>query len=215
MKPVVKIITCPKCGEKQSFTMYPSLNASANPGLAEKFLEGSLTMLTCESCGFSGAVEYPMLYHDLEKKFSVFFAPDREDRVAELPNVLPAHLLPEMRLRLVHSQDDLREKIFIFRDCLDDRVVETVKDSVLREMQARKEENLPDTLFYAQDMFQCEGRSLIFVPKRGSAYLEPLRIPFATYEKIQMLMHGIWERQVNGYAVVDRTWVQSAAEVKV
>ncbi len=215
MKPVVKIITCPKCGEKQNFTMYPSINASSNPGLSEKFLDGNLTVLTCEACGFSGVVEYPMLYHDLEKKFSVYFAPDADTRTAELPNVLPAHLLPDIRMRLVHTQDDLREKIFIFRDCLDDRIVETVKDSILREMQARKEENMPDLLFYAQDMFQCEGRSLIFVPKRGTEYLEPIKIPFDTYEKIKMLMHGIWERQVSGYTVVDRVWIQSAAQETV
>ena len=212
MKPVVKTITCPKCGEKQNFTMYPSINASSDPGLAEKYLDGNLTTLTCEGCGFSGVVEYPMLYHDLGKKFSIFFAPDKTDREAKLPNVLPAHLLPEMRLRLVHNADDLREKIFIFRDLLDDRIVETVKDSILREMDARHEEKMPDALYYAQDMFGCEGRSLIFVPKKGEEYLEPIKIPFETYENIKMLMHGIWERPVEGYTVVDKLWVQSAAK---
>ena len=77
--------------------MYPSINASSDPGLAEKYLEGTLTTLTCEECGFSGVVEYPMLYHDLDKKFSVFFAPDSNDRAAKLPNTLPAHLHPDMR----------------------------------------------------------------------------------------------------------------------
>ena len=154
MKPVVKTITCPKCGEKQNFTMYPSINASSDPGLAEKYLDGNLTTLTCEGCGFSGVVEYPMLYHDLGKKFSIFFAPDKTDREAKLPNVLPAHLLPEMRLRLVHNADDLREKIFIFRDLLDDRIVETVKDSILREMDARQclaAKDVPSSLFQKKE----------------------------------------------------------------
>ena len=211
MKPVVKIITCPKCREKQNFTMYPSINASSVPGIAKKYLEGGLTTLTCEECGFSGVVEYPMLYHDLDKKFSVFFAPDQNDREAKIPNVLPAHMLPEMRMRLVHSSDDLREKIFIYRDLLDDRIIETVKDFILLEMDARHEEKMPDALYYAQDMFGCEGRSLIFVPRLGTEYLEPIKIPFDTYEKIKMLMHGIWERSVEGYTVVDKLWVQSAA----
>ena len=155
-----------------------------------------------------------MLYHDLDRKYSVFFAPDRDDREMQLPNVLPAHLLPEMQLRLVHSSDDLREKTFIFRDHLDDRIVETVKDSILREMAARKEENLPDKLYYAEDLFECAGRSLIFVPKKGDAFFEPIKVPFDTYEKSQILMHDIWERPVSGYMVVDSVWVQSAAPEK-
>ncbi|MDU9376400.1 hypothetical protein McpSp1_10140 [Methanocorpusculaceae archaeon Sp1] len=211
MKPVVKTITCPKCGSKQDFTMYPSINASSDPGLAEKYTEGSLTMLSCNECGFSGKVEYPMLYHDLDRKYSVFFAPDTEDREVKLPNVLPAHLLPEMQLRLTHSSDDLREKTFIFRDHLDDRIVETMKDSILREMDARHEEMLPDKLYYAEDLFECAGRSLIFVPQKGEEFLEPIKVPFDTYEKIKMLMHGIWDRPVLGYSVVDSIWVQSAA----
>lgn len=214
MRPEVKIITCPKCGEKQNFTIYPSINTSSNPDLAEKYLEGTLTTLTCEKCGFSGVVEYPMLYHDLDKRFSVFFVPDSSDREEKLPNVLPSHLLPEMRLRLVHNAADLREKIFIFRDLLDDRIVETVKDSILREMDARHEKKMPDALYYAQDMFGCEGRSLIFVPRKDREYLEPIKIPFDTYEKIKVLMHGIWERAIEGYTVVDKLWVQSTAKME-
>jgi hypothetical protein len=212
MKPVVKIIICPKCGEKQNFIMYPSVNASLDPDLAGKYLNGDLSVLTCDVCGFSGVVEYPILYYDLDKEFLIFFAPDGTDHEVALPNVLPAHVLSGMRLRLVHNSDDLREKIFIFRDGLDDRIVETVKDSILREMGVRHEEKMPDYLYYAQDMFDCKNRFLIFVPKKDGKYLEPIKIPFGTYEKIKMLMRGIWERSIEGYSVVDRLWVQSAAK---
>jgi len=207
MKPEVKTIVCPKCGEKQTFTLFPTINA-ANHDLREKFLDGSLTTLVCEHCGFSGVVEYPMLYHDLEEKFSIFFQPDSTDRVAHLPNVLPAHLLSDIRLRLVHTQDDFREKIYIFRDKLDDRIIEVVKDNILREMEAKKEEKMPDNLFYAEDRFACEGRSLIFVPRKGTEYLEPIKIPFDTYDKIKKITASIWERSVEGYAVIDKEWIR-------
>ena len=57
-------------------------------------------------------------------------------------------------------------------------------------------------------MFECEGRSLIFVPRLGTEYLDPIKVPFATYEKIKMLMHGIWERPVAGYTVIDKEWIR-------
>jgi predicted nucleic-acid-binding Zn-ribbon protein len=207
MKTETKTITCPKCGAKQEFTLYKSINAS-NEELKDKFIDGSLTTLVCSNCGFSGVVEYPILYHDLNEKFSIFFDPDSTDREAQLPNVLPSHLLSEISMRLVHTQDEMREKIYIFRDKLDDRIIELLKDSILREMEAKKEKIIPETLFYAQDMFECEGRSLIFVPRLGTEYLDPIKVPFATYEKIKMLMHGIWERPVAGYTVVDKEWIR-------
>jgi hypothetical protein len=80
MKPEVKIITCPKCGSKQQFTMYPSINAG-NHELREKFIEGHLTTLVCDECGFSGVVEYPMPYHDLDEKFSPFFKPNASHKI--------------------------------------------------------------------------------------------------------------------------------------
>jgi len=208
MKPEVKTIVCPKCGEKQTFTLFPTINAS-NHDLREKFLDGSLTTLVCEHCGFSGVVEYPMLYHDLEEKFSIFFQPDSEEKNIQLPNVLPAHLLGDMRLRLVHTQDELREKIYIFRDKLDDRIVEVVKDNILREMEAKKEEKLPDSLYYAEDRFACEGRSLIFVPRKGTEYLEPIKIPFESYEKIKKITTHIWDKTVNGYTLVNNAWIRN------
>lgn len=207
MKSEVQIITCPKCGSKQEFTLYRSINAS-NHDIREKFLNGQLNMLVCSNCGFSGAVEYPFLYHDLNEKFSLYFQPDSIERTISLQNVLPAHLLPEIRMRLVHTQDEMREKIFIFRDKLDDRIIELVKDSILKEMEAKKEKIMPEALYYAEDRFACEGRSLIFVPRLGTEYLDPIKIPFETYEKIKMLMHVIWERPTNGYTVVDKEWIR-------
>ncbi|HJJ42315.1 MAG TPA: CpXC domain-containing protein [Methanocorpusculum sp.] len=204
MKPEVKIIRCPKCGSRQEFTMYPSITASSNPELKEQFLNGKLTTITCDSCGFSGVVEYPMLYHDLDDKFSIYFKPDSDERKVDLPNVLPAHLISDMKLRLVHNQDDFREKIYIFRDKLDDRIIEVVKDSILREMEAKKEANMPDALYYAEDMFTCDQRSLIFVPRKGTEYLMPIKIPYETYDKVKMMMHHIWDRMFEGYAVVDK-----------
>ena len=208
MKPETKIITCPKCGAKQEFTLFPTINA-ANHDLREKFLDGSLTTITCSNCGFSGMVEYPLVFHDITEKFSVYFEPDSDARTADLQHMLPAHLEADFRLRLVHTLDDLREKIYIFRDKLDDRIVELVKDAILREMEAKKEKVIPDALYYAEDRFACEGRSLIFVPRKGTEYLDPIRIPFTTYENIKKMMSGIWERPTSGYTLVDREWIKA------
>ena len=207
MKSETKTITCPRCGTKQEFTLFPVINGS-NHDLREKFLDGSLMTLTCSGCGFSGVVEYPLLYHDIDENFAVFFDPESDARTAEVPHRLPAHIEGQIRMRLVHTQDDFREKIYIFRDKLDDRIVELVKDAILREMDAKKEKVVPDALYYAEDRFACEGRSLIFVPRKGTEYLEPIKIPFTTYENIKKMMSSIWEYPVSGYTVVDKEWIK-------
>ncbi|HJJ55475.1 MAG TPA: CpXC domain-containing protein [Methanocorpusculum sp.] len=217
MKSVLKTISCPKCGSKQEFTMYTSINAATDKELSDKYLSGELTTLKCQHCGFTGIVEYPLLYHDLNKKFSIFFSPDKDTRSEPLPkDVLPHHLVSSMRFRLVHHSEDFREKIFIFRDSLDDRIIETVKDSIIREMKARSESVVPTALYYAQDMFECSDRSLIFVPKSDGNYLDPIKVPFSTYTQIKTIMSSIWDRDVgtDGYCVVDNLWVQSPGNNK-
>lgn len=206
MKPEAKMITCPKCGMKQEFTLFPTINA-ANQDMREKFLDGSLMTLTCSNCGFSGIVEYPLVYYDISEKFSLYFNPDSLVQTADITHMIPSHMEKEFKLRRVYTQDDLREKIYIFRDKLDDRIIELVKDAILHEMEVKKEKIVPEALFYAEDRFGCEGRSLIFVPRKNKEYLEPIKIPFTTYENIKKMMSRIWNRETKGYTLVDRSWI--------
>ena len=61
-------VTCPQCGNTQPFTVWRSVNVSLDPELSGRFLDGTLTLFTCEKCGDSGRVPYNPLHHDMEQK---------------------------------------------------------------------------------------------------------------------------------------------------
>jgi predicted RNA-binding Zn-ribbon protein involved in translation (DUF1610 family) len=61
-------IQCPKCGRKSSFTIWDSVNVSLNPELKEKIIDQSLFNFHCPSCKKNVLVQYPLIYHDMDRK---------------------------------------------------------------------------------------------------------------------------------------------------
>ena len=66
-------IACPECDLEQLFSVYNSVNVSLNPDYKEKLINGELTILTCDACGYQVEMVYPMLYHDMENKLMIYF----------------------------------------------------------------------------------------------------------------------------------------------
>ena len=67
-------ITCPDCQKEGNFTIWHSINVDVDPETREKVKSGELFEYTCKNCGKKNLVEYRFLYHDMEKKFLIFFA---------------------------------------------------------------------------------------------------------------------------------------------
>jgi len=143
-------VTCSSCGTSQVTTIWASVNATNDPELKAQLLKGELCTFTCRHCGEQDHIAHDLLYNDTERKFMVFLAysgRDENGRLLALPNPLQwarqvhsvysrfspltdeqweAHI-SSYKYRVVASYDELREKIRIFDDDLDDRHVEFVK----------------------------------------------------------------------------------------
>jgi len=61
-------IQCPKCHRRSSFTIWDSVNVSLNPELKEKIIDQSLFNFNCPSCRTDALVQYPLIYHDMDRK---------------------------------------------------------------------------------------------------------------------------------------------------
>ena len=61
-------IQCPKCRRRSSFTIWDSVNVSLNPELKEKIIDQSLFNFNCPSCQTDVLVQYPLIYHDMDRK---------------------------------------------------------------------------------------------------------------------------------------------------
>lgn len=126
-----EILACPKCGHKQDFVIWQSLNGDIDPVAKQQLLDGELFNFKCEECGNVSNVDYPILYHDMTHEAMIYYVDDNSVEQAYQAMVGAENKIGiEMsgyRRRIVTKQNSLREKAIIFDYGLDDRVIEIIK----------------------------------------------------------------------------------------
>ena len=132
-KPEKQTVSCPKCGESISFTLWNSINTDM-PNAIEDIISGKLFEVECGKCGYKTHVNYPMLFNDMIHQVMIYNTiPDNAKETEEAMDSMKT-LYPG-RVRIVLDQSTLREKAAIFNAQLDDRVTEILKLIVMAQLQ--------------------------------------------------------------------------------
>jgi hypothetical protein len=154
-------ICCPDCGRAQQVELYESINVSEAPELKEQLLQNQVNTVACEACEFNFRVEKPLLYHDSERGFMVYWIPATEADIeagqkqfeSSLNAITP--LLPEEiaapEIHLVFNRIELVERIFMLEEGLNERVIEYVKYIIYSKNSSRIPPGEKILLFNAQD----------------------------------------------------------------
>jgi hypothetical protein len=170
------------------------VNVTLDPDLKEKLFSRELFETTCLECGETTSLFYPLLYHDQDAQVMIWLVPPDEGGDPRLDPVTmnaQAHLFPGYRLRLVASVNELLEKIMLFEQGLDDRVVELTKELLWQDGAC--DASYPRSLFFfSQVVVDTEGgRHLELVQ------LQPPNPPYAFrvgwengYQVVQDLLYG-------------------------
>ena len=58
--------------------MFISISASINKELKKTFLKGELNQIVCKGCESRYKIETPILYHDSDRGFAIWYAEDRK-----------------------------------------------------------------------------------------------------------------------------------------
>lgn len=180
-------VTCPDCGTESDFIIWQSVNTQLDPDTKQKVLSGELFRFKCPKCGSEHNIVYPMLYHQMEDQIMIHLVTSDED-VAEATDsfdkissgtMLPGANLPDFdyTFRIVGSQNELREKIYIFDQGLDDRVIEMVKLCLKSYLMVNKPELKVDEILLeirdgAPEEFaiRLEDRTWRHLPYRPEIY---------------------------------------------
>lgn len=126
-------ITCPDCGKDGPFIIWRSINVDISEGMGEAVRDGSAFLFTCPHCGSKHPVDYGFLYHDMHNKIWIHYTQSDEDEKKVLDmltgdDFMVKELVTEgYIIRIVRSMNQLREKLFIFDNNYDDRVIEYMK----------------------------------------------------------------------------------------
>ena len=130
--------TCPKCGKDYPFVIWKSINTTLDPEMKAKVKDRSAFLFECPSCGEKTYVDYGLLYHQMEDRIMIDYAvsdESAEEFIRSLNEEDPTGLLADIKKgylnRIVRSQNELIEKIAIFDEGLDDRIIEVFKIYVL------------------------------------------------------------------------------------
>ena len=181
-------IPCPSCGYTGEFTLWESVNVDLNPNMREKVLRGELFRWTCPNCGETFTVPYGTLYHDMKRKFMVYYLPNRPKNGEGLkfrgPNG-PYRMDEEYRHRCTYDIHDFQEKIQQLESGLNDCAIEVLKHIALYK---RMPEGLPeDTEFRFGGVMPEKGDNRFLIFHCVSPSLDESKIvslPFSSYEDL-------------------------------
>jgi hypothetical protein len=165
----VQSIACPACGKQQSVTFWTSIDTVQDPKLKEILLEGKLNRKVCSGCLTEFIIETNLLYHDSKQKLMIWLSQSDE------PPETPAE--EDYTLRTVKWRNQLYEKIHIFDDGLDDRLVEIVKAVVAPEFSAYLEDWAIALLYDGTDD-EPEGRMLYLQLLQASGVPRRIALPW-------------------------------------
>lgn len=128
-------LNCPKCHDNFEKEVWQSINVTIDPDLKKELKDYKFFLHTCPKCGFEFVSYYNFLYHDMENQFMVSLCDDliEMSRVIDVFEESKGELakygstIKDTRVRVTTDERIFREKILLFENGFDDRIVEIYK----------------------------------------------------------------------------------------
>ena len=211
-------ITCPDCGKKSEFTIWESINTMVDPQTKSAVRDLSLFQFTCPNCGSQTFINYGFLYHQMEDKIMIQYAPTEEYaeqfkkqieffRSGDLPAVMRSVLSDNYLLRIVRSINEFQEKLSIFDAGLDDRIVEMYKIMILPLVFKQVPEPEEAEMFFER----IGGKDYIQVVVKGKVF-GGAEIDADMYKILEESSAGTIPDLRNDELIIDRNYAFKAME---
>ena len=179
-------IRCPSCGTVTEMTLWQSLTADDSPDLKDDLLKGKVNIFKCRECSQAALVPEPLLYTDANCKLMISFSPCQPEKRAGLFEKIKEasrksgelDTLEEYNLRFVTEYNELLEKILIFDNGLNDKVIEVIKLLVLMQESEKMDQRV--CIFG-----KCEEVNIeLMVQDKKEEQIYTSRVPMLTYETV-------------------------------
>ncbi len=209
MPKTTKIATCPNCGKHCGLDIWNTITATLEPDARLALLNGQLFIHTCPDCDTPNRMDYSTIYNDPERGFMINYVNNQNDYnegIRMLNGLMDPENSDENSLarsyiyRMVTSQNALREKVLIFENGLDDRIIEMVKVLLLIDMHKK----MPDYKF---------TEILFSLTPEGGFELHLLGDPIysahpdrSLYDKLSADMKELLEEGKNDALIIDCNW---------
>lgn len=131
-------ITCPRCQTEGEFDFWSSINVDLDPELKKKIFNEEIFTWVCPNCGAKVFIPFGTLYHDMTHKFMIFFSHEEGESDNQYDSLeIPQALGIDERyiFRSVFGLNNLKEKILILENGLNDVAVEKLKYVIVNHME--------------------------------------------------------------------------------
>jgi len=205
--------------------LWESVNAQVDQEMKEKILAREFYSQKCDACGETIQVMYTFLYHDMEHNYMVYIVPDSDpERQAEAisqmqemfttaPDGEPGNMMAEIsetyKTRIVLNYNELIEKIKIFDNELDDRLVEAMKVISLGKMSESINDKTLTGIYYDDAAAGYPALIVVFDNDEAAS----IKFDTDLYESLQNnLLHLFDAHTPKGYSIVNYSWALEVLE---
>lgn len=132
----VQKVICPKCKNQIEVRVWDKVELPYDAEQKERVMQNTFCRVDCVACGLAYFIAYNCQYNDLEHKYLVWMIPrmgeKEQNQIAVYNNQIQTDASLRLaqggyRYRIVRDGNELREKVLIFDEGLDDRYIETLK----------------------------------------------------------------------------------------
>lgn len=215
------MITCPKCGEKQEWVIWDTINTEREPEMKDKVRSGEVIRFQCAHCGTKSLLNYSFLYEDMDLHHMIYLCVDdtsEEGMRGAFSNLISQQEKrretmgkreDDFTCRIVHSYNELMEKLFIAEAGFDDRIVEIIKSALWKQVEKdHKELEIDEILFTITSEDRTPG--LLF--RSQGAMVTSMVFDQPLYEAIkENALSTIQSLSAHDF-VIDRAWAEDMVE---
>ena len=139
------MLTCPICKHEHTVPVVPVVDTEQDKETWKSVQDGSLFRFTCPDCGYPMEMSYSFLCQDSAIRQYIYMCREGLDEsgalqeAIQLAQKLARGNTSDAILRVVCTMDELNEKLCVFENGLDDRIVEVCKGFALSQFPASEE----------------------------------------------------------------------------
>ena len=129
-------LVCPQCKRELTIDVWDKVELPYDLLQRDRVLQNTFFKVNCSGCQSVFTIAYKCQYNDMERKYLLWVAPAMDEKEQKEIADYNLRLETDERLRLaqggyryriVRNDNELREKVVVFDEGLDDRYIETLK----------------------------------------------------------------------------------------
>ncbi|MFI3205681.1 MAG: CpXC domain-containing protein [Clostridia bacterium] len=193
-------IICPNCAQGQKVTLYTGINNIQNPELKDRILKEDIFDFKCKGCGYKAQLVYPLIFIDSRNSYVIAFCPVQTEEELETDEKISS-----FTKRKVKNIAELKEKIMIFDNHLNDLAIEMVKNSFVGIFR-NKYQNTDIQMYFSHVDTREDLTFAIFVGDEKRAVYE--KVNFMVYKQSAEVLRSIAYQEKDEFLRVDTATVK-------